>query len=286
MPALLSRIEREFVLKSLVENPQPLAVYAGGQLLNLATEAYEIRGELILVPRSCLDPAKMRAGQAVSGEPEIDFRSTVYFRHRKRGMYFHTEIREGEDGRFRFSIPDHIYLEHMPSTPKAACTLSLDFGDRECRAGSDAAYPPFTVIPDPQILRDRKETLESLSARIGLEDSGFFLSYRMYEFAERTRTKGRPAQAGNVLLFVDHRYIIACLNMDSLGLSVDELRRQNETLRARLVHENRQISVSASVRGSMPLTSRDCMVGFEIVDAQPEDTRFLFESAYREKFRG
>lgn len=265
MPVMLSRIEREYVVKNLEESLPEISLLCGINLLSILEKTYSITSGIVSMDAECI---KNEACKEIR----------VYFFHKKRGMYFDAVVRT-KGAAILFAIPDDIYLEELKTDSGLNEILHLHIGKMKCKAVQIETLPLDAVLINPRILNMKKTVLDKISRRSGLKDSDPFAVYRLYEYLDsfgKASPTGFSVKDGN-LIFVDHQFILASVH------AIKELESIHD-IEIMLKCRNRTICTVASIFGSIPVTSDLTVLCLDIAAAQEEDKRFLYERLYKKKY--
>lgn len=268
MEAALSRIEREFVIKSLIEDNPELLLVCGSACLAIPSDDYRLQDDCLTILNSLDVPLHSPV--------------RVYFSHRQRGFYFdsvHTRGPIGTSSQLR--IGEHLYKEPQARSGGSEPVLYLENPLAQAIARPSEGFPLEHVFPDPTLYGERREHIEILADKLGFKDFQFHAA-RIFEYLSQRLGAGElPAsnQTG-VLIFADE---------NALGFTISkEAARQwkeGDELRFALVYGNRRVRFSAICAGLTSLDRLTTIFTARISDMQEEDRRFLHERVYSSRYQ-
>ena len=274
MPTPLSRIEREYILKTLRETLPAFTVLSGTRFSTIPDRSYSCEGERIQLSPECVD--------SLDGSDRASFRFCFY--HRQRGMFFDLEDGPFRNGRVSFILPEEVYLAELDRPDEGRCLLEVSFHDSVFRAEPSPSFPLDAVLPDPSIMEAKKNALEKISRRAGIDAGTIAATYRLYEYLECVARRGRgDLDTQSVFLYADHRFAIASFLMEPGRHEGDPSKEAVMSLEMRI--DGRTIVTDARLAGIIPVSDTLTVCCFSLNDPKEEDKRFLFERLYREKYR-
>ncbi|HPS43768.1 MAG TPA: hypothetical protein PK542_04695 [Treponemataceae bacterium] len=274
MPTPLSRIEREYILKTLEESLPAFTVLSGQRLFRIPESAYRCaQGKFTLTPALI-----ETLGEALRSSLRF------CFFHRQRGMFFDLPPETFTKGNADFLLPERVYLEDLSREVSSADSLSFAYGGVRYAAESIKDFPLDLVIPDPDRLRDKKNALKKIAAKAGLPSGEEAAAYRLFEYLEACADSDAGAYADEgYFLFIDHQLAIA--SFADKGFSPVRFPPVGERIRLQIAMGKRDLEVDACVLGSIAVRDRLAVTAFSLESPKEEDKRFLFERFYREKYR-
>ncbi len=274
MPTPLSRIEREYILKTLRETLPAFTVLSGTRHSTIPDRSYACEGERIQLSPECVDSLDGREGSS--------FRFCFY--HRQRGMFFDLSDGPFRNGNVSFTLPEELYLANLERPDDGRYLLEVTFHDSVFRAEPSPAFPLDAVLPDPLIMEAKKNALEKISRRAGLDAETVTATYRLYEYLECVARRGRgDLDDRSVFLYADHRFAIASFFTEPGRPEGFPPKEAIMTLEMRI--DARHIVTDACIAGIIPVSETLSVCCFSLKDPKEEDKRFLFERLYREKYR-
>ena len=274
MPTPLSRIEREYILKTLEDSLPAFTVLSGPRLIQIPESAYRCeQGKFTLSPEAL----------TALGETHRSPLRFCFF-HRQRGMFFDLPHDTFAKGNANFLLPEKVYLEDLSQEAVDVGSLSFAYGGVRFAAEATPDFPLNLVIPDPVRLRDKKNALAKIAAKAGLAGGAESAVYRLFEYLEAhsDRVVGARTEMGH-FLFVDHRLAIA--SFADGGVSPRRFPPVGERICLQITMGKRDLEVDSRVLGSIAVRERLFVSAFSLESPKEEDKRFLFERLYREKYR-
>jgi hypothetical protein len=274
MPTPLSRIEREYILKTLEESLPAFTVLSGPRLIRIPESAYRCaQGTFTLSPEALKS----------LGDTHRSSMRFCFF-HRQRGMFFDLPCNAFAKGNAVFPLPDKVYLEDLSRDAADGDSLTFTYGGSRFSADSAPEYPLDLVMPDPARLRDKKNALVKIAAKAGLPDGAESAAYRLFEYLEACsdRDSRSRAEKGS-FLFIDHRLAIA--SFADGGISQVGFPPVGERILLQIAMGKRDIEVDSCVLSSIAVRDRLSVAAFSLESPKEEDKRFLFERLYREKYQ-
>jgi hypothetical protein len=274
MPTLLSRIEREYILKTLRETLPAFTVLSGTRFSTIPDRSYACEGERIQLTTECVD--------SLIDRESASFRFCFY--HRQRGVFFDLSTDTFRNAKDSFILPEEVYLADLDRADDERNLLEWSFDDSNFRAEPCPSFPLDAVLPDPVIMDAKKNALEKISRRAGIGADAVAATYRLYEYLEYVARRGRgDLVAESVFLYADHRYAIASCILEQ---GRHEALPPNESfLRLEMRIDGRNIVTDARIAGIIPVSDTLSVCCFSFIDPKEEDKRLLFERLYREKYR-
>lgn len=269
MPNSLSRIEREYILKSLAEFLPSLTLQQGSFFMTIEGSAYRVAGDKIDVTAS--------VGGFIA-------KSTlcVHFRHKDRALYFDSAMIPDDSGSFSLRIPDEVFKVSDESRTDGARLLISSF-EPALEVRESASFPLDVVFIDPLVCAGRETVFDRLIARIGLDVDKYRnspLAYRLYEYVDNFRKGGAKFRFSPVVAYVD-----SSLSLVSLPKAAFSRLKKNEKLQIVLLADARRIECASEIRGMMPLNAESGLLLLDLSGAQVEDKRFLHERLFRNKYQ-
>jgi hypothetical protein len=274
MPTPLSRIEREYILKTLEESLPAFTVLSGPRLIRIPESAYRCaQGTFTLSPEAL----------KALGETHRSSMRFCFF-HRQRGMFFDLPSDAFAKGNAAFPLPDKVYLEDLSRDAADGDSLSFAYGGVRFAAEAAPEFPLDLVMPDPARLRDKKNALVKIAAKAGLTDGAESAAYRLFEYLESCSDRDVGARTENgSFLFIDHRFAIASFAYG--GVSPVCFPPVGERIILQIALGKRDIEVDSLVLSSIAVRDRLSVAAFSLESPKEEDKRFLFERLYREKYQ-
>jgi len=270
MPVSLSRIEREYVIRSLEDKPSPLSILAGNTLIHVPESSYAIGAERISV--TGLSPGTFE-------NPHI----RVFFRHRQRGLFFNAKMEQLADGNVSFGISGELFKEDLGTAGTGVPRITVFFEAHSFEAAGSPAWPLDCVMVNPSVSLERSETIAKLAARAGIPGENPLLSCRLFDYLDSFRSQVPPdslASRTNEFVYIDHAH--ALMSLRNAGRVPF---RTGQKLSVQIVYESRTIRCSAVLRGTIPVHAGVEVLCLSIETAQEEDKRFLFEKLHKFKYR-
>jgi len=271
MPVSLSRIEREYVVRNLEDMPSPLSILVDNTLVHIAENAYAISGDRISI--NCLFPLQFKSN-----------RIRVFFRHKKRGLFFITSAEILAESQVSFSISSELYKEDLGAEDGFSPKLIMQSGVSIFEARAVPSWPIDCVMIDPEVSREREATIARIVLRAGILGGNPLLACRLFEyldaFRDPDRLPGNRDGSGD-FFYVDHEY--ALLSIRNAGEAV---LAEGQEWSLRIVYGKRRISTVSVLCGIIPVYSGVDVVCLSLVSLQEEDKRFLFEALNKTKFQG
>ena len=274
MPTPLSRIEREYILKTLEESLPAFTVLSGQRLIRIPESAYRCaQGKFTLSP-------------AVIESLGETHRSSIRFCffHRQRGMFFDLPHDAFAKGKADFLLPEKVYLEDLSRESAAEDSLSFAYGGVRYAAEATPDFPLDLIMPDPNLLQDKKNVLAKITAKAGLSSCDESAAYRLFEYLEACSDHDVGSRADeDSFLFIDHQLAIA--SFADKGVSSGLFPPVGKRIRLEIAMGKRDIAVESRVLGTIAVRDRLSVFAFSLESPKEEDKRFLFERLYREKYR-
>ena len=265
MPLPLGRIEREYVLQILESDRPSLSVLSGGNVFTVKSSGYTVSGETI-------------AFSPVFDLPVQGSSVRIFFRHKKRGMYFNVDSVVCTPDSGSVLIPEDIYMEETESGGEGQGMVIVRFPSGDCSFPFSRDFPLAFALPDPDLLHSRAGAIERLAVKAGVAGAGPYLPYRLYSYIDGFR---HGTGASDIVLYIDHRFVM---------VSVRNPRRfdpvSGQSVPLRIVHDLRTVTLVGRICGVLPVNDSVSVICLETRDVQPEDQRFLYERTWGEKYRG
>ena len=270
MPNSLSRIEREYILKTLAELLPPLTLQQGSFFMTIEGSSYRVSGD------------KIDVNAAVCGFIDKSM-LCVYFRHKDRALYFDSAIFPDGSGSFSLHIPGDVFKVADESRAGGMRLLISSF-EPALEVRESASFPLDVVFIDPLVCTGREAVFDRLTARIGLHIEKFRnspLAYRLYEYVDNFRTGGAKLRFSPTIVYVD-----SALALVSVPKPAFARLKKNETIQVSLMADARRIDCASEIRGTMSLNAESGLLLLDLSGAQLEDKRFLHERLFRNKYQG
>lgn len=272
MPRLLSRIEREYVLKHMTETLPSLTIRWGDMHLELAERSYAVDREAIhSVSPNGFDPVTITEGQPCD----------VRFFHRKRALSF-TSIISVRDGSIGIAIPDDFYKSADREASGTTCRIKAWFPGLSIEFRDATAFPLDLEYIDPEDASSSALGMRKVLGRLCVtvsDRNGGVVAHRLKEYFERVRTDDNPGQWARTILYVDESAILVTIEDPAL------LPRSTD-FGITIGYGARRIECVSRIAGTVPVTGGIALACLSYSDIKPEDRRFLHEKAHREKFIG
>lgn len=276
MPASLSRIEREYVIRSLEDIQSPLSILSDNTLFHVPGSAYEIDAERITV--TGLFPGKRES---------LPIR--VFFRHKQRGLFFNSIVEQLADGRVVFGISGELFKEDLGTSGSGFPRISIASESFSFEAISTPSWPLDCVMVNPAVSLERAETIDKLTAKAGITAVNPLLSCRLFDYLDAFRSRGPSGSAGSFpgeLFYLDHTHALvafrnpgtATVGMTAVGTA--------QKLAVQIIYDSRTIRTNAILRGIIPVQVNLDVLCLSIDETQEEDKRFLFEKLHKLKYKG
>lgn len=261
----LSRIEREYILRSFREDLPCLTVIVNGSSFSVAT--YRLDGTTIVWDSdgSCRD---------------MNGPARVSFTHKKKTMFFSTSITSG-DTVCTCMIAQEIFPVHKAEEGLEDCILFPDIpGTRH----AVYRHPFERVSRNLTLTAEYPSGLQTLASRAGITPDGRCAVPFLASYLERVRSGAAslPSEedAGHIL-FADHQRFLV-----SLPAPCTRYFQQHTLFRVQIQFRQRYIQTRARCAGILPVTGDISIITAEFGTLQEEDKRFLFEHRYTEKYTG
>lgn len=274
MPTPLSRIEREYILKTLEEAKPPFSVLSGPRFIRIPADEY-----------ACAGGRFELFGQALSAFGD-EYRSPLRFCffHKGRGMFFDLARETFSHGNAFFTLPEKVYLEEIAAGTECPASVSCVSSGRCNEASAVSSFPLDFVIPDPALLHEKKNVLDKISKKSGIRDGSSSAVYRLFEYLDSfSKPESASDKADNSFLFIDHRFALA--SFGNTAPNDGELLPAHAMVSLAIELGTRLIDVGASVTGIIPVRKALSVYCFSLKDLKEEDKRFLFERMYRQKYQ-
>jgi len=270
MQTSLSRIEREYVLLNLTEQRPPLSLLIRHILYSIPEKTYTIVNGAI----------------AIDGLTSV-FREAlpvrVFFQHKKRGLVFQSTLIPVSGSEVSIEIDGDINKDNPEAGSDISGKLTIHLQDKTHETVSLSAFPLDLILVDPAVCLGKGDVIDKLSAKVGLNNPGTLLAYRLFEYLDGlltgVRSTGSNPHSGH-FFFIDHEYILVsvqALNLQTVAAGT--------AARLAISYGKRHISVNAEIHGLVPVNANLTVVCLAIKEIQEEDKRFLFEKLYRQKYQ-
>jgi len=268
MESPLSRIEREYVLRNMVEEKPDLLLVTGPECVSVPASGYLMEGDSLSFPPDSI----------LSKDTAV----RVYFSHRKRGIFFESALRTKGPGFPRIvRIGDRIFKEPNRARVEEYPQLRLLDDAHPVVANSAPWFPVEPVFPNASLFMDRREQIDVIADKLGLLDFRFHAG-RVIEFLTLlTQRSGadRPDRTDGLLLFADENAI--CMTIPN---EVAPAFSRGMRLSFLMEYENRKVRFSASCTGIIPLDATSMIVAAQSSEIHEEDKRFIHERVYRDRY--
>lgn len=268
MQSLLSRIEREYVLKSLEDDLPGLTLQHGPCFEIVGERSYRVSGGIIEFSGSqCSLPGSASIG--------------VYFKHKKREMYFASTLRK-DAGKYLLPLPENLYKFDGDERADSGCRMTLPLSGAIFELPDSADFPLDVVFVDPDLKSTKQAAMVKLVVRIGLDAKAYgssLLAFRLLEFIERFRDASFALSAQPVLLYID-----SSLALVSIPAAAARTVGCDDPLPAVIRCVNRKIECLSRVVGKIPVNNETLVLCLDISASQLEDKRFLHERLFRSKY--
>lgn len=274
MPMPLSRIEREYVLKTLEEAKPPFSVLSGPRFIQIPADEWSCAGERFELFGEALS--------ALGGEHRSPLRFCFF--HKRRGIFFDLARETFLNGNAFFTLPEKVYLEEIAAGTESPASVSCRYGGRLTDAVSVSAFPLDCVIPDPELLQEKKNVLDKISKKSGIRDGSSSAVYRLFEYLDSfSIPESASSTTINSFIFIDDRFALA--SFGNTVQSEGEALQAHKPVNLAIELGRRSMDVNASISGIIPVRDGLSVYCFSLKDLKEEDKRFLFERIYRQKYQ-
>lgn len=274
MPRLLSRIEREYVLKHMAETLPALSVRYGDAYLELAERSYTVDRDAI----HYVSPKNFGHVAIAASLP-----CEVRFSHRKRALSFASIISAG-DGLIGIAIPEDFYKSADREAAVATCRLKAWFPGLSIEFRDATAFPLGLEYIDPEDASSSAIAMHKVVGRLCVEVSdrnGGVVAHRLKEYFDCVRTDENPGQWTRTILYVDESAILLTIEEPAIML-----RSMDAEFGITIDYGARRIECVSRIAGTIPVKGGIALACLSYADIKPEDRRFLHEKAHSEKFIG
>lgn len=262
MTDTFSRIEREFIVRRLTVEPPSLLVQTGAFRISISPDNYSVINDRIHFKDS--ERVSLSPGECI-----------VYFDHKKRKAKFKTQLQK-ENSVFYCIIPDHIFK--LDTIQSISVEASVAFSDSTQRfiGHANPLFPlwPFhnQIHPLPGLF------IQTISRRLSIPETHTPLLSHLYRVIDFFRTSHNFQDFDSCIpIFIDNQYFALLFSGDR-GMSKETL--QHIEIQAGI----RKIQCTGQYLSSIPVTASMEIFVFTLHDMQAEDSRFLFEKCFHEKF--
>lgn len=279
MPSLLSRIEREYILKHMGETLPAVSIRVGSEYFDIAALSYRILGTSIE-----LDPINVSLSKSVFHERECE----VFFSHRKRAMFFKSslsvaDISVGECS-VKINIPNDFYKTADTEIPAATCKLKVDCSSSRLEFRASPSFPLDLDYIDPEEVSSSAITMNKVMTRLGIGtpgDATQIVAHRIKEFLDCVTSTENPGQWISSILYIDGSTILVTVGETHLSELISDAK-----FHVSIQYGLRTIKCDSFLIGTVPVTRGISLVCISFSDIKPEDRRFLHETAHRDKYIG
>lgn len=272
MPTLLSRIEREYILKTLEETLPSFSVLSGSHVAIIPEGSYACNGGRFNFP------LPIAAGNSSNRPSTVRFS----FFHKQRGMFFDVTLDLIGGDNVAFDVPSEIFLDSGNAGQTGTCILEITAGDRRYEASQSGEFPLDSIMVNPCLIQAKKNALEKIMRKAGMHGAASLAAYRLFEYLDSfSRHKEGKVAQGAIAIFADHQYVLASLYVlrDTLH-AIEKIRNLSISLDI----GKRRITADATLSGLIPVSDSQAVVCLDISSAKEEDKRFLYERLYRQKY--
>lgn len=268
MEPALSRIEREYVVKSMGEEKPDLLLVCGAVCRSVSSGEYSLRGDTLAVhiPLDLVSESRVR----------------VYFAHRKRGIYFDSSVQFVlADRSSGLLIGDRMYKEPAVQRGRAFPVLYMETPVPVAVARPAEWFPTEPVFPDPVFFMERKTQIDVFADKLGLGSFQFHAA-RIFEYLSQIsgRDEYKSEQHSEVLLIADENAIAFTMSKELLKQC-----KPGDELGLILEYVNRRVRYTALCSGMMAMDSQTNIVCARTASMHEEDKRFIHERVYNSRYK-
>ncbi|HHU37474.1 MAG TPA: hypothetical protein GXZ47_09655 [Treponema sp.] len=265
MQTSLSRIEREYILRSLKDELPPLTLF-------INTNSYIITKYQFIGNTLNWETDKILLPPGTSSVQ-------IHFMHKKHAMRFSAKlIRSGS--RISCTVPQDIYPE------EASRDLALDhIKIPSCNGFITAVFPinsPVETKEFQQETEQNPEKLEKLGKKIGLttRETAAIVQLAAYLQGIQDSVISLPKdQYTGHIIHCDHRNLLMAFPLYSIA----EYTTKNP-FPITIFFTKRKIELTAQCIGTLSITDCTGVIAITYITAQEEDKRFLYEGCYKKKY--
>ncbi len=199
-------------------------------------------------------------------------------------MFFDLAGDTFSNGNAFFVLPEKVFLEEIDAGMESSASVSCIYGGSFSDAVSVSAFPIDFVIPDPELLQEKKHVLDKISKKAGIRDGSSSAVYRLFEYLDSfSKPESAIGTAINSFIFIDHRFALA--SFSNPAPTEGEALAAHAPVNLAIELGTRSIDVRASISGIIPVRESLSVYCFSLKDLKEEDKRFLFERMYRQKYQ-
>ena len=267
----LSRIEREYVVQHLGEMLPSLVLLHGNDFETIPTQSY-----------TCDDETIILHGISPLRSEKKDMR--VFFRHEQRGMYFESSAQTDPKGIRLIPVSPKLFLHEETQKSKSDSTIRIEYTGGTYSTSSEARYPLDTCFIDPEMYGSHHTGMKKVADKIGLTVSMTnysVASYRLFEYLDGFRILCDDKKITGSLFYIDNNVVLLSVPENSFpSKKIDEM------LSVSFTSGKRNIRFTAGMQGILPVNKLLNVLHLQIIEAQEEDKRFLYERLFKDKYLG